>query len=828
MRLWVRWLVFNAIAIVSAHGVCAELPSAAPGRDYARSPSADWPMLNGDQSNMRFSGLARINKSNVSELGLAWVSENFGDGATSQSPVVVNDGLLFVTAGQYVHALDAKFGERVWSYKSPAGKDSTGLFRSGNLGLVNLSKGVPNNGGVRIGQGLVFVGLVGGTVVALREKTGKLVWTRHPGTHESNKGHWTAGSLTYSSGILFTGLADDAENRRGKLTALDAMTGRQLWQRFSIPGPGEPGHETWPSFNDGWRFGGGGISASPAVDPELGLVYFTAGDPAPAYGGDLRPGDNLYSGSVLAVEVKTGKLKWYYQFVRHDVFGAASGAPILLYDAQVDGSARKALAVMRGDGHVFQLDRVTGKPLAPIEERAVPQLPSQSTAKTQPFPMVGESILKSCEDWQKEPVPAGFVLGCMFTPPASPPPSTDPQNVLAPAAMATGSAMAYSPQTGYFYAYGTSILHWPRRSQDPYFRKEVGAIPGLQTYGEFAALDSRTGKIVWRRRVPVGATTVEPLTTAGELVFRSSGDGRLEASDAGSGQILWDFQAGSSGGPVVTYELDGEQYLAATLGTAVWAFKRGGKPIERPKPVVSRSEEALPGPLVDTAEIETSSAHRSETARGTRYFIDEFTFNPVRARVKVGSKLLFVNNGILHHEIVALDNSWSTGRLSPGEEAWLTFGNPGEHLYVCKEHPWSYGQLIVRSDDLISRSHEKPMESDTESASRDFSDRARRGREHFERNCSVCHGEDLAGRGAAPALLGEAFMLRWTNVSVADLFDNIRSTMPLANPGSLSRETYLDIAAYLLRTNGISLQGELKDDAQHLRSIKMKASTTRN
>jgi quinohemoprotein ethanol dehydrogenase len=223
-----------------------------------------------------------------------------------------------------------------------------------------------------------------------------------------------------------------------------------------------------------------------------------------------RPGNNLYTCSVLAVDIRTGKLRWHYQLVHHDVYEADLGIPIVLYETRVGGRRRKALAVMRADGHMFTLDRETGEPLLAVEERPVPQLESQRTSPTQPFPVNGESILMSCDEWRTEKIPAGFVLGCMWTPPASPPPSTDPQNILTPFPAAKGGLLAYSPDTQYFYAHSRSFLYWARRSQDPYFLNWVGAVPGLKAYSRFVAIDSRTGKIAWRKAVPDARTAGPP------------------------------------------------------------------------------------------------------------------------------------------------------------------------------------------------------------------------------------------------------------------------------------------------------------------------------
>lgn len=785
--------------------------------DLSMPASREWPTVGGDWNNTRYSKLSQINVRNVKRLQAAWVSSAFEEGATSFVTPVVRDGMMFVTAGRWIYALNAKTGTRLWSYAtagSHPADDTERVSRKTVEYSPDSIEGVPNWKGVGVGGGLVFVGLLDGHVIALSEKTGRLVWSQQTGIAQPKTGQWAAVAPSYVDGNVFTGLSDGDHHLRGRLVALDAKTGSRRWDLFSIPGPGEPGHETWPSFNEAWRFGGGGVWTTPAVDRELGLVYVTTGNAVPPFAGDWRPGDNLYTSSVLAVDLRTGKLRWWYQLVHHDVFEADVGTPVVLFDADTDGKARKALAVLRADGYLFQLDRRTGQPLVPVEERLVPQLAAQQTSPTQPFPVGAESFLMSCDEWKKAGIPAGFTLGCMWTPPASPPPSTDPQNVLAPVPSVKGSPMAYSPQTGYFYAQGLSTLGWPRRSQDPYFENSSSTVPGLGAYGNLAAIDGRTGKVVWNKRMPTALLGGAPLATAGGLVFRCAGDGNIEAHDARTGDLSWTFQTGmgSAGGPPATYEIDGEQYIAVAMGPVIWAFKLGGAIYQAPTPGTSTEDEGFSGPVVDTDEIDTTSLERSLIEPGMRYFIDEYTFSPYRARVTAGTKVLFVNNGNLPHEIVAFDGSWGTGPLSPTEEAWVSFDRPGEYVYICKEHPWSYGEIIVQPD-VGSTTDGRGAKGPTDA----LAERAIRGRDQFNRNCGSCHGEDLLGRAPAPALIGNAFLRRWENAEIGDLFDKIRTTMPQAKPGGLDRQTYLDIVAYLLSINNLTPPAASIEDARELK-----------
>jgi quinohemoprotein ethanol dehydrogenase len=800
---------------IAALALCTTLDVQADGLGHPTGK--DWPMVGGDRQNTRYSTLSQINTHNVKHLGAAWVSSKFDDDTTTWATPVVQYGLLFITAGSEVYAFNAKTGERVWNYRTAGGAQPKETMES-------LYRPVPNWKGVGVGQGLVFVPILDGRVIALNAKSGEPVWSHQTGVDEPRKAQWAATAPYYTQGVVFEGMSNGDAFLRGGYTALDAATGKALWTKYTIPAPGEPGHETWPSFNDTWKFGGGGVWVEPAIDTELGIAYFATGNAVPAHAGDWRPGDNLYTCSILAVDMKTGTMKWYYQLVHHDVYEADAGTAVVLYDVKVHGKTRKGLAALRADGYLFQLDRETGKPLFPVEERPVPQLASQKTAPTQPFPVGTESVLMDCEDWKKEKIPAGFVVGCLLTPPASPPPSQDPQNILAPFPLAKSNAVAYSPQTGYFYTHALSTLYWPRRSPDPYFLDFSLTVPGLKSYTQLVAIDSRTGKTAWKKRMQgLPGTTFRtggaPIVTAGGLLFRRSGDGNVMAHDAKTGEVLWRFQTGMGGsgsGPAspVTYEIDGEQYVALAMGPAVWAFKLGGKLPPGTALSISTTESEFSGPVVDTNVIETTSLLKPGQEPGTRYFIDEFTFSPYRTRVQAGTTVTFINNGLIPHEIAALDGSWGTGPLSPTQLAWVRFEKPGEYTFICKEHPWTYGQIIVESS---SSAHARATAATSSADSGNFADRVSRGRGEFNSHCGTCHGEDLLGRAPAPALLGETFMLHWRNATLGDLLDRVRNTMPQGKAGSLDRPTYLDIVSYVLRENDtLSTGREIRDDPQTL------------
>ena len=272
--------------------------------------------------------------------------------------------------------------------------------------------------GVGLGEGKVFVGQLDAKLVALDQKTGKVVWSIQ--AEDPKLGLRIASAPLYYDGMVITGFAGSDLGTRGRMKAYDAKNGKLQWTFYTVPGPGEFGHDTWPPDSDVWKYGGAAIWQTPAIDPELGLIYFSTGNPGPVLNGTLRKGDNLFTVSMVALEVKTGKYRWHFQQVHHDIWDYDSPNPVILFDAPYDGMLRKGIAQAAKTGWVYILDRVTGKPLLGIVETPVMQEPRQHTAATQPFP-VGDAIVPQCSTSPLE----GFELvndGKIFTPfrPTSP------------------------------------------------------------------------------------------------------------------------------------------------------------------------------------------------------------------------------------------------------------------------------------------------------------------------------------------------------------------------------------------------------------------------
>ena len=681
---------FAAVIVPALLAMTGSLQAQAPadGRGY---PAGDWPSVSGNWSSSRHSLLDDITTDTVSQLGGAWVTR-LADGAASRATPVVLDGVLYLTGGANVFAIDARTGNSLWRWQPD---DSDGGARM-----------VPSWQGVGLGRGLVFFGLRNGQLAALDQDTGELAWVQSVGADPPQAGESVTTAPIYAEGRVFVGVANGDTGGQGRIVAVDAETGDVQWTFFVVPRPGEFGHETWPQDSNQWELGGGGVWLVGTVDPDLGLVYFSTGNPVPMFGGEIREGDNLFTASVLALDLATGERRWHYQVVRHDVWDADIATPLLLYDHPGAGSSRKALAAMRADGLLFLFDRETGEPLVPIEEREVPQDAHQRTAPTQPFPVGSESILLDCAYW-RDRVPPPFELNCSgFTPPM-----VNEHTVVAPGVpipRVRVTPMSFSPQTGYIYAQGRAMVGRARRFEDPWhWRLDDNELTLPDPVGILAAVDTRTNRVVWRHEMPADHLgTSGPLTTAGGLMFRGSAGGQVEAYDARTGDRAWTFRTSPAGarvrpGPASTFELDGTQFIAIAMGSELWAFTLQGAEPPRGEPVLDPwqdYERPRPAPTA-TRQIETATLIEAPRGivGGRRYGFDEHRFNPVRALVSPGASVQFVNNGEVAHTIAARDGSWSTGAIEPAMSAYVTLEETGTFLYHCTDHPWAIGQVTVEA-----------------------------------------------------------------------------------------------------------------------------------
>jgi quinohemoprotein ethanol dehydrogenase len=692
-------LALSLTLSVVATGISPQAQQTSPG-PIAAAGAREWPAVGGHLSNARYSPLAAITPDSVQRLGGVWISDEFDRAAVSRATPVVVDGVMYVTAGPWIQAFDARTGKVAWKYRHDEREVEGGALMNpgAQAEVLKTPARLPAAGGVAAGDGLVFAGLTGGEVIALDASSGVVKWRHHLGDNPPRKGESVSAPPVYARGVVVAGLANGDFGVRGRIVAMDARTGKELWRFYVVPGPGEHGHETWQRDNDVWMRGGGGVWLPGAVDPNLNTVYYSTGNPVPMMGGEVRGGDNLFTSSVVALDLTTGRRRWHYQFIHHDVWDADIAVPPVLFETTINGRLRQGIAALRSDGFLFLLDRASGEPILPIEERPVPQEKTTKTASTQPFPAGGEGILPGC-DWWKAAVtpPPGITIGCTYTP------LTFESTVVAPGFGVRLAPMSYSQRTGYFYATGGTSLGSRRRlSRDPYFvNLNPRRPPGLsRTYTVLAAIDSRTNRLAWKRELPAGPIGPSGvLSAAGGLLFRVAGDGYLEATDDRTGNVVWRFNVGAigGGGPVAMYELDGREYLAVAARRRVWVLAIDGTlpalPDAHPRAPVAPEDFA--GAIQDATEIETAAVLTDMGINGRRHTVDEHAFTPYRARMKAGTRVTFINNGTLTHTIVAQDGAWSVGRLTPAQAGSVTLTKPGAYAYRCTDHPFAYGQLLV-------------------------------------------------------------------------------------------------------------------------------------
>jgi alcohol dehydrogenase (cytochrome c) len=490
---------------------------------------ADWPHYGGTYRAWRYSALDQINASNVKRLVPVWTFQT-GDyeGGLQSTPIVVDGVLYLSTSRNNVHALNAATGQLLWSYRYTP------------MTYAALIYG-PWNRGVAVANGLVFEGTIDNHVVALDAKTGREVWKVNVEDIQQCGCNSTGAPLAVKD-MVVVGVTGGDSAHRGYITAFDQKTGRLRWRFYTIPGPGEPGHETW--LGDSWKWGGGSSWTTGSYDPDLNVVYWSVGNPAADFYGDSRKGANLYTDSVVALDADTGKLKWYHQQIPHDVWDFDTAYENILLDLRHQGTARKLLLNINKGGVTFVVDRTTGKFVS------------------------GYPIVKHL-NWIKGLDKDGNLVGRNE-------PVEDKAKLLCPgiAGGRSWNHAAYSPRTSLLY---TTALEWcqevtsqsekPVEGQ-PYFGGtfELRHPPGEQSYSHLDAMDPVTGRVKWsyRSKYPLLASV---LATAGDLVFTGDPEGHFFALDAKVGERLWSFQTGSGNrGSAVTYSVNGRQFIATPAG----------------------------------------------------------------------------------------------------------------------------------------------------------------------------------------------------------------------------------------------------------------------
>jgi alcohol dehydrogenase (cytochrome c) len=490
-----------------------------------------WLTYSGNYSAHRYSALKLIDRTNVARLKPAWMYQTNDLNQFETTPIVA-DGVMYISEPpSNAAALDLHTGRPLWIYRRAVASDVRACCGQVNRGLAILGE-------------TVFLGTLDAHLIALDAKTGHVLWDTTVADYKTGYSI-TVAPLALKDKIII-GMSGGEYGVRGFLDAYDPKTGARVWRFWTIPGLGEPGHETWSG--DSWKTGSAATWTTGSYDPALNLLYWGTGNPGPDYDGEVRQGDNLYSDSLLALDASTGRLKWHFQFTPHDTHDWDSTSVPVLIDAPFRGSPRKLVALANRNGFFYVLDRQTGEFL------------------------LGKAYGK--QTWAKGLDDRGRPIVL----PGSDPPPAGIETYPGVHGSTNWMSPSYNPQT--------RLLYVPTREEGTVFYRAtadyqpgnyfsaggVRGIPSVEPSGSIKALDPATGEPRWE--FPLHSPPwAGVLSTAGGLVFGGTTEGNIFALDAFSGKPLWNFQSGApvSASPM-SYELDGKQYIAIAAGRALIAF----------------------------------------------------------------------------------------------------------------------------------------------------------------------------------------------------------------------------------------------------------------
>jgi alcohol dehydrogenase (cytochrome c) len=492
-----------------------------------------WTTYHGQPSGNRYSALTQITAANVGRLAPRWVF-TLPNAAQLQVTPVIADGVMYVSAANDLYALDAGSGRQIWNYRRPRTRGLAGVAARGA------------NRGVAVGGDRVFMSTDHAHLIALNRATGALLWeTEMADWHQNYNG---TGAPLVVDNLVISGIAGGDEGVRGFVAAYDQATGKEVWRFWAVPARGEPGSETWKG--SAIDHPGAATWMTGSYDAELGTLYWAIGNPGPDMIGDERAGDNLYSDSVVALDVKTGRRKWHFQFTPHDVHDYDAQQPMVLVDAPWKGTPRKLLLQANRNGYFYVLDRVTGEYLSGTQY--VKNITWASGLTPEGRPIVVPNM---------EPTREGRRV-C---------PSLD--------GASNWYSAAFSPRTGLYYVQTNDKCGIFTRV-DQTWESGKGFMGGTFAAAPeparrvLRAIDIQTGKIAWE--LPqFGAVDSwgGVLATASDIVFFGDDSGAFAAADARSGKRLWSFQTSQvwKSSPM-TYVFDNRQLVAVASGPSILAF----------------------------------------------------------------------------------------------------------------------------------------------------------------------------------------------------------------------------------------------------------------
>ncbi|HMC75988.1 MAG TPA: acido-empty-quinoprotein group A, partial [Vicinamibacterales bacterium] len=480
------------------------------------APPADtWPTYHGDYSGRRHTKLAAITPENVNQLTLAWAFQTGQTDSIKATPIVVN-GIAYITTADHMWAVDVRTGRQIWQYTHPKNMG----FHIGHRGAAMY-------------KGTVYLTTPDSRLVAIDARTGRVKWNVEIADYK--KGYWSTNAPLLVRNHLIVGVSGDFDNLPGLLQSFDPETGEMEWKFYSTPPPGTAG-----SISGGAT--GGQMWNTGTYDPVLNLVFVGTGNPTPVLNGPARPGDNKWTGSILAINPDTGKLAWGFQASPHDTHDWDAAEVPVLVDANFNGTPRKLLLQASRNGYYFVLDRTNGKSLLTTPFAAV-NWASGIDKDGSPIP-----------DPNKDPARDGRLVA---------PDEGGGTNYRSP---------SFDPATGLFIVSA-------RDAYGIYFYKDehgkygwAGADYGVGGKGYIRALDYQTGQVRWNHEIG-GGSGAGVLTTTTGVTFTGDGSGNALALRTRDGSTLWHASIGGVGNSPITVEIDGRQYLIVGGGSALYAWR---------------------------------------------------------------------------------------------------------------------------------------------------------------------------------------------------------------------------------------------------------------
>jgi alcohol dehydrogenase (cytochrome c) len=510
------------------------MPTLVPRARAAAVSPGDWATYNGDPAGNRHSMLPQITPANVDRLQLAWTFAVPGARYLRATPLVV-DGVMYVTAPNEVFALDAYTGRQIWHVRQPR---TPGVIGDAGAGV---------NRGVAIAGDRLFMVTDDARMMALHRGNGQRLWESRMADHRAHYGATSAPLVV--GNLVVSGVSGGDEGVRGFIAAYDVTTGREAWRFWTVPARGEPGSETWQGSAIDHPCAATWLTGS--YDADLDQLLWTTGNPCPDYNGDERKGDNLWSNSVLALDPRTGRLRWHYQFTPHDLNDWDAVQTVVAVDAPFQGATRKLLLQANRNGFFYVLDRTNGKPLltTPFVRNLNWATGIDATGRPQRIEGLTPSI-------------RGTVV-CPSVEGAT--------NWMSP---------AYNPQTGLYYVQALercSVFQKSSRGFEPgesFYGGSTRRVPGETGGKVLRALEMATGRIAWELpQVGQGDSWAGVLSTSSGLVFTGEDDGAFTALDARDGRRLWQFAANAAWrASPMTYLARGRQHVAIAGGGVFYAF----------------------------------------------------------------------------------------------------------------------------------------------------------------------------------------------------------------------------------------------------------------